>query len=220
MGRTLYATEDQTRFFAVPDEAALPEGDFEVRSLTGRALRVDPTVLDVYEVSEDEAKALAREQLEAFGRKLKGVLGVAANALKSAARPDPADVAAREKRVAESLKLSEEELRDPAKVASAVKDVLGGVLQAAKDSVGDPEAAKARMKDVAEALRQQGAGEEAAAKVEQLPELLRDALKSDELLAALDNATEKLRAAARELSEETEREKLVRQAKGREPGEA
>lgn len=220
MGRTLYATEDQTRFFAVPDGAALPEGDFEVRSLTGRVLRVDPTVLDVYEVAEDEAKLLAREQLEAFGRKLKGVLGAAAKALTAAVKPDPADVAAREKRVAENLKLSEDELRDPEKVAMAIKDVLGGVVEAAKQSMADPEAGKARMQDVAEALRQQGVGDEAAAKVEQLPEMLKEAFQSEALLTALDNAAEKLRAAARELQEDTERERLVRGAKGREPGEA
>lgn len=220
MGRTLYATDDQTRFFLVPDDATLPAGDLVVRSLTGRKRSVDPTVLDVYEVPEEEAKRLVAEQVREMGAKVRGVLGAVGKALMEAPRLDPADVAAREQRVADNLKLGRDELSDPDKLAGAVSALVKGVLSTAAAAVNDPAVAEARMKDVVEALRKEGAGEDAAASVEALPQRLRELLASEETLKALDEATEKLKAAAAELDAEMERDRMLRAAGRQTPGEA
>jgi hypothetical protein len=67
-GYTLYATPDRTRRFLVPDDAALPPGDFVIRTAAGRERTVDEAALAPYAVTEEEAKAWAKEQLgEVFG---------------------------------------------------------------------------------------------------------------------------------------------------------
>lgn len=198
--RTLYASEDRSRFFLVPNDAKLAKGDFVVRSILGATLAVDPMVVDLYEVSEAEGQEAIRTLLLGLGSKIAAIAGSAAKALQEAPRLDPEEVAAREARVAESLRVTREELKgDPKAVVSAVGALLAGVLQAAKDSVNAPETAEARIRDVAEALRQEGADEEAVDAVEALPARLRELLGSDETKRKVEELTEKIRKATRDL---------------------
>ncbi|MDP2316676.1 MAG: hypothetical protein Q8P41_27525 [Pseudomonadota bacterium] len=201
--RTLYASDDRKRFFVVPDDARLPGGDFVVRSLTGKKLEADPIALDVYEVPEAEAMKLAQEILGDFANKVRTVAMGAAKALSEAPKLDPEAVKAREERVAANLKLGREQLReDPAVLGAAIKATLTGILQAAQEAVHSPEVAAERMKDVAEALRQEGLAPGSLADVEALPERLRELLASEATVAKLDEVANDLREAAAELRAE------------------
>jgi len=197
---TLYATADQTRFFHVPDDASLPPGDLVVRSLTGKKISADPVALDVYEVPEAEAMRLAQEVLGGFAEKLRAVTMSAAAALAKPARLDPEAVAAREERVAGYLKLGREQLRgDPAALGAALKGAMQDIVNAAQETVHAPEVAEERMRDVAEALRQEGAPSGTPEMLEGLPDRLRALLASDDVLAKVESAAADLRAAAAEL---------------------
>jgi hypothetical protein len=201
--RTLYASTDRKRFFHVPDDAKLPAGDLVVRSLTGKKLEVDPIVLGVYEVPEAEAMVLAQGILGGFAEKLRAVAVSAGKALNAPPRRDPEAVAAREARearVAESLRISRETLKgDPAAVGEALKATLAGLLATARETVHEPEVAREKMKDVAEALRQEGVEPGAAAVLEELPDRLRELLASEDTVAKLEAAAADLRKAAAEL---------------------
>ncbi len=197
---TLYATADQTRFFHVPDDASLPPGDLVVRSLTGKKISADPVALDVYEVPEAEAMRLAQEVLGGFAEKLRAVTMSAAAALAKPARLDPEAVAAREERVAGYLRLGREQLRgDPAALGAALKGAMQDIVNAAQETVHAPEVAEERMRDVAEALRQEGAPAGTPELLEGLPDRLRALLASEDVLAKVESAAADLRAAAAEL---------------------
>ena len=199
-GRTLYASEDRSRFFHVPDDARLPAGDLVVRSLTGKKLSADPVALDVYEVPEAEAMAIAQEMLGSFADKVRSVAMSAAKALSQPPKLDPEAVRAREERVAATLKLGRDQLHDdPAALGGAVKDLLTGLVKAAQESVHDPEVAKERMKDVAEAMRQEGLAPGAVEAVEGLPERLREVLAAEDTVTKLRSVAEDLRKAAEEM---------------------
>lgn len=65
---THWTTPDRARHFILPDDAALAPGAFALRTSTGRERSVDEAAVAPYEVSEDEARAWATEQLgQAFG---------------------------------------------------------------------------------------------------------------------------------------------------------
>lgn len=200
---TLYATPDRARFFHVPDDARLPPGDLVVRSLTGKKLEADPIALDVYEVPEDEAMRIARELLGGFADKVRAVTMSAAAALAKPPPLDPDAVKAREERVASYLKLGREQLHDdPAALGAALKGALQNMVDLARETVNEPGVAEARLKDVAEAFRQEGAPAEAAEAIETAVAKLREALASPEVLGKIEQATAELRSVTEALKRE------------------
>lgn len=203
---TLYATADRTRFFQVPDDATLPPGDLVVRSLTGRKLEADPVALDVYEIPEEEAMRIAQALLGGFAEKVRAVTMSAAAALQKPPPLDPEAVKAREERVAAYLKLGRDQLReDPAALGAALKGALQDIVKLAQETVHAPEVAQARMQDVAEALRQEGAPPGTAEAIEVATETLRDLLASPEVLGKIEQATAELKAVTEEIRREAER---------------
>ncbi|MFN7146695.1 MAG: hypothetical protein ACK4YP_23175, partial [Myxococcota bacterium] len=104
-------------------------------------------------------------------------------------------------RVAATLKMSREQFRsDPKAVGVALKAALDGLATVAKEAVEEPEVAKERLADVAEALRQEGVTPPEA--LEALPDKLRELLASEDTIAKLDAAAAELRAAAAALRDE------------------
>jgi hypothetical protein len=72
----LYTTPDRTRHFLIPDDAALPPGDLLLRTSTGRERAVAEAAVAEYEVTEEEAREWAKEQLgEVFGEMRGRILG-------------------------------------------------------------------------------------------------------------------------------------------------
>jgi len=203
--RTLYASDDQKRFFHVPDGARLPAGPLVVRSLTGKKLLVEPVAVEIYEIPEAEARMIAAAMVSGFAEKVAAVAGVAVQALN--APPPPADEGRdrQEARIAAALHVSREQLHnDPEAVKAGLAAVLDGLLHAVQDTAERPADARARASDIAEALRQEGADPDVVHAVEAFPELLRERLASDDTLRKIEAAAERLREAAAELRREND----------------
>jgi hypothetical protein len=66
---SLWTDPARTRFFLLPDDRQLPPGDFILRTLTGRELKVDPASLTAFELSEEQAKEWLKSE---FGKLLDG----------------------------------------------------------------------------------------------------------------------------------------------------
>lgn len=72
LSRTHWTTQDRARHFIVPDEAELAPGPFALRTATGRERSVDEFAVAPYEVTEEEARDWAKEQLGAVFGELRG----------------------------------------------------------------------------------------------------------------------------------------------------
>lgn len=70
--RTHWTTQDRARHFIVPDEAELAPGPFALRTAAGRERTVDESAVAPFEVTEEEARAWAKEQLGAVFGELRG----------------------------------------------------------------------------------------------------------------------------------------------------
>lgn len=68
--RTLWTDPARTRYFRIPDDEPLPPGEFVLRTVTGRELRVDEGSLAAFEMGEAEAKEWVKAE---FGEMLDGV---------------------------------------------------------------------------------------------------------------------------------------------------
>ena len=64
---TLWSDPERSRYFLIPDDRPLPNGTFELRTVTGKQQHVDEVVLPEFEISRDEAKVWLKEQ---FGQVL------------------------------------------------------------------------------------------------------------------------------------------------------
>jgi len=67
---TLWTDPARTRYFRLPDGEQLPPGEFVLRTMTGRELRVEEAAAAAFEVSEAEAREWVKAE---FGVMLDGV---------------------------------------------------------------------------------------------------------------------------------------------------
>lgn len=115
---TIYADRDRARFFLIPKDAALPEGDLEIATLTGAARRVDGAAAAAFEIPEAEAKAHVQEKMGAVQAVVAEVLGELGRLAAAAQSEDPAGRLAE---VLAALGVTMDELRaDPAGAARAL----------------------------------------------------------------------------------------------------
>lgn len=70
LSKTLWYDQNRNRLFLIPDEEQLPSGDFILRTVTGRELRVEPESAAAFEIGEEEAKDWVKAE---FGELLDGV---------------------------------------------------------------------------------------------------------------------------------------------------
>ncbi len=66
---TLWTDAARTRYFLIPDDKEFPSGDFTLRTLTGRKMKIEEGSLAEFELSEEEAKEWLRGE---FGKMLDG----------------------------------------------------------------------------------------------------------------------------------------------------
>jgi hypothetical protein len=60
---TVWSTEDRSRWFLVPDDLPAVPGTLRVRSLEGRSAQIDADWLAPFQVTEDQARRWAKDQL-------------------------------------------------------------------------------------------------------------------------------------------------------------
>jgi hypothetical protein len=90
---TLWSDTARTRFFLIPDDEQLPPGEFDLRTITGRHLKVDAATLAQFEISEQEAKEWLKGE---FGKMLEGARAAADRFIEKL-RQGPPDVTEDEK---------------------------------------------------------------------------------------------------------------------------
>lgn len=153
---TVFATADQSRFFLLPADAELAEGDTTLRNLRGEERAVDLEAAAAFEVSEDEAKIHVQEEIRGYARRAGSFLTGALKALRDVGRSQEmrdvteqveqamdevthaaettASAAASEvqrspatEQVADALGLKPEDLGDPEKVLGGLRDAGEGL---------------------------------------------------------------------------------------------
>lgn len=207
--KILYADPSQTRFFWIPDDAAIPPGELVLRSLTGKQLDVSAAAVQEYRITEERAKELTREAVANVSRMassfLAGLGGILQEASRRAAdvgRPPPGE---REPEVAKALGVTEEELHnDPDAVMDGLKRAGQGLQQVLKEAIeGGREAdasTRERIKRLAEIV---GANvDEAQESVDDLIVKLKEYLADPELTKRVHDATTRLKDLADELGTE------------------
>ncbi|MFP2930082.1 hypothetical protein ACLESO_33770 [Pyxidicoccus sp. 3LG] len=61
--RTFFFRQEGGAFYLIPDDVTLPPGDLDLRSLSGKVLRVDAEAARTYETDKDTAHAHLKTQL-------------------------------------------------------------------------------------------------------------------------------------------------------------
>lgn len=92
LSQTLWSNHDRTRFFLIPDDREIPNGDFELKTVTGRQEYTFENTVVEFEISRDEAKQWLKEQ---FGELLSSVRVGITDAIKNWRSPStttPADI--------------------------------------------------------------------------------------------------------------------------------
>ena len=225
---TLYASDPPDRFFLIPDDAELPPGDLQLKTLTGKTLETTAEAVAPYALSDAEARAHAGEQMKQMagrvGRVFGGVrsileaVGAAQREAEAATAGPFADALdGQEARASDALGVDAEQLRgDPEAVMQGIGDVFHGLASTframASEAPADQEVVRERVQAMADVIRREGLAPEAPADgapdpVASLPEPLRSLLPdptleqaSDEATRSLREATEQLRAGADDLA--------------------
>ena len=74
VSQTLWSNIERSRFFLIPNDHQIPDGDFLLRTITGRQMEVDPNALESFEVNRDEAKSWLNSQFGKVVEEAKGKL--------------------------------------------------------------------------------------------------------------------------------------------------
>ena len=209
--RTLFANEDQSRFFWIPPGLSLPPGKDTLRSLTG--VRLDTTLDAVapYEIPEEEAKAIVRVQLTRFMNTASNALGSLGQLVKqfneAANKASELDLDARkrerEQRIANALGIAPSEATDPSKVMEGLQGLLNSITDKLKNT-DDLATAKAR-RDVSEDMQKLGeiavhqATQDAEDTLASLRQGLIEVFTKPETEARLEEATHRLHQIAAQL---------------------
>ena len=213
--KTLFSNADNSRFFHIPNSANLPDGEFALRSLRGKTVRVQEASVGIFEVPESEAKEIAGAEMEAIARRAGRFMSGAGSFLRGIAsalpspqppRPDPEK---QQRIISDTLGVTPDQLRnDPEAVIEGVKEIGRGIETLLRDAVTsgvtDSEDIEARQKALVSFLTEH-LGEEAGVTAETLPQKLRDFLTDPELESGVRKAAEDLKEASKRLRERREK---------------
>ena len=206
--RTLFANDTHDRFFYVPVDIELEDGEFTIGTLTGQIKQVSESAVAAYEVDEALAKDIAsgvvKNVAETAGRFMTSAGEFLRDMASGEVPPLQAERRAkRESNVAEFLGITGEQLRnDPQAVLDGIKSIGKGLKTALEQSVSDNpvtvEGARERMEAFADYAREELAvnlGENPA----DYPKKLSDILHNPELEASVRASTERLRHLAQQI---------------------
>ncbi len=211
--RTLYANEDQSRFFWIPPGLDFPPGKDTLRSLTG--VRLDTTLEAVgsYEIPQEEAKEIVRVQLQSFMSNASTALESLSHLVEqfSAASKKAGELdlegrkKEREQRVANALGLDASDASNPRKVMEGLQGLLSGVTEKLQNT-DDLAKAKAR-RDISDDMQRLGdiavhqASQEAEDTLATLRQGLAEVFTKPETRDRLHEATGRLKEMAAQLRE-------------------
>lgn len=220
MSRTLYSTEDNGRFFHIPDASRLPEGAFVLRSLRGKTLRVHENSVANFEVPEPRAKEIAAVEMEEIARRARQMMTGAGSFLRGLAAgmanppAPPPEREGRRQTIADALGVTPEQLTsDPQAVIAGLKQVGEGLQQAFKDSMEQEPDERTRERQAAVVSKlEELFGTGSVPPPDELPAKLEELLGNKELeesvrtaAADLKDAADRLRASMRPPGDDDER---------------
>lgn len=63
MGAAIWMTQDHTRFYLIPDSSSLQTGSLVIKSLDGRIAAISNECAGWFEITEEQARRIAKDQL-------------------------------------------------------------------------------------------------------------------------------------------------------------
>lgn len=206
--RTLYANKTHDRFFYIPQDAEIPDGLFQIGTLTGQMLKVTETAVTEFEVNEAMAKDIASGVVKDVAQTAGRFMTSAADFIRSMSSGElsEADLERRKERqsnVAEFLGISRDQLQnDPQAVLDGMKEIGLGLKASLEQSISEnpvtQEGAKERMEAFARYAKED-LGIKLAENPSDLPQQLADILRNPELEASVRASTERLRNLASQI---------------------
>ena len=206
--QTLYANETHDRFFYIPADADLPDGDFTIGTLTGQKQQVNEAAVLPYEVDESLAKDIATGVVKNVAETAGRFMTSAGEFLREMASGEVPPLQAerrakRESNVADFLGITGDQLRnDPQAVLDGIKEIGRGLKTSLESSVSENpvtvEGAKERMEAFAEYARDEfdlNLGADPA----EYPKKLSEVLRNPELEASVRASTERLKNLAAQI---------------------
>ena len=168
---TLWTDISKTRYFLIPDDISLPNGDFLIRTTTGKKCQVDLEAVKEFEITKEEANAWLKDQFKTVMGQLK--TGLKASLFSSSSQNDSvnenkqhkADSAENKKSATPGLDLLADITGTPRKrmdnnysaIGQALKAYLKDMTSTVADAVsGEPEqqeSAREKMNAWRETLR-------------------------------------------------------------------
>ena len=206
----LWFDSARTRFFWIPEEAAVPAGKLVVRSLRGGGVRqFDEAALAAFEISKEDAQARIDGEVQAVWTQARGafqkLIDFGRRTAEEAGTP-PTEEESRNplpENLGESLGLSFGAMQtDPEAVKQGLGQLFGRLRDAATSistAAADrtsPEAAKAGLEEAADQVRTKAPEELAKATAK-----LRDALNDPKVTDAIHGMADKLHQFADDLRE-------------------
>ena len=83
---TLWSDMERSRFFLIPQDHQISPGEFSLRTITGRQIKVEPNALAPFEISREEAKIWLNSQ---FGQIVEEAKGKITNYLRNVGKSPP-----------------------------------------------------------------------------------------------------------------------------------
>ena len=203
----LWISISRSRYFLIPDNQELPDGDFTVHSLVGEAKKVNPHMLAPFEISKEQAEPHIQAELDKTWQQVKNAFSTltdfaaAAQGKAASKAQSPNSMGSS---IASLLGISPEELESNPNavkqslntIASSFRDIFKGAIS---EDPAHLEAARNRMSALRQHLKKQGV--EVEADLELLPEKLRQQYLGAEAENNLQESATKLKEATEEVSQ-------------------
>ena len=204
---TLYADSTQRKFYWVPNDAKLPEGDFQIMDLRRRTKMTSASAAEAYRISEKQAKEIAREAMASVSQQATNFVSKTAKAVhdlqQSGFVPSAQSTNNAADRLAASIGLTQEQLRtDPEAVKAGITSMLSGLSATIAGAAKEEAERSPQIKVALEAMKvaaQEEFGSQLGNKAGEWPERVVEALRNPELEKGVRDATEKLKEMAAEL---------------------
>lgn len=135
----IWASEDGSGWFLVPDDAALQEGDHPIRDLLGRVRRVQRQALAPFEVESQAARELARREIVGWLGKLQANVGSVARHLEEKSKGSGQSLQTLQQIVGGIVNRLAKPGEIPPKTASEPVDLVGRLEALAQTIASDPE---------------------------------------------------------------------------------
>ncbi|HBE17167.1 MAG TPA: hypothetical protein DEG17_20390 [Cyanobacteria bacterium UBA11149] len=201
--RSLWSNSTQTQYFLIPDDEALPTGNFILCSLKGDKKNVDSTAITSFEITESEAKAYLQAEMNQALEEAKNAFSnfmafstQSSQEIPSNSTPSLEQTRSNQNLISALLGVTPEELQnnpDAAKTAflnlyTQLKKFVG---ESTSKNPTEVDAVRSRLQSLRETFSTQGI--KISGEIEELPKKLQEVLSSSNIEEYLKEIVDKLR---------------------------